>query len=251
MSAAVDPDWQWWARAWDAHMIGFMPDRAVPLAIMSSLLGDHVGPQGRVIELGSGTGTWAAAMCEVLPHAQVIAVELDPLLVRIGQEVHGAVDQLEWAEVDLRDPAWPDGVPGPADALASTAVLHMLGQDGAQAAYGAAHRALREGGMILTLDWAAPDIPDATLAARVRNLSEARLAAGGPTAFWQHQAAIDADPLLADLDARRRARFGPPPAEEPPYLSAAAHDAALRAAGFSSVTTLWRTLDMALIVAIA
>lgn len=232
-------------------MAGYMPGREVPLGIIATTLEQLVPPDGHVIELGSGTSSWAAALCELMPAIRWTAVELDPLLTRIGQEVHGdAGGRLRRVQLDLRDPAWLDDV-DPADAVVSVAALHMLGAELIAATYRAVHRILRPGGLLADLDYDTPAVSDPGLRRTLQDLAAARLTRAEPTSFSQHGAAMDADPLLARLRAQRVELLWPTTREEPPHLSARGHEAALRDAGFTALTTPWRDLDLALVLAIA
>lgn len=153
-------------------MAGYMPGREVPLGIIATTLEQLVPPDGHVIELGSGTSSWAAALCELMPAIRWTAVELDPLLTRVGQEVHGDTGgRLRRVQLDLRDPTWVDDV-DPADAVVSVAALHMLGAELIAATYRAVHRILRPGGLLADLDYAAPAVSDPglgrTLQSRLR-----------------------------------------------------------------------------------
>lgn len=245
-------DWGWWHGAWERHMVGYMPGRAAALDVMVDLLAHLTSPEAEIIELGAGTGDLAARLCDELPAARVTAVELDPLLAWIGQEVHGTHGgRLHWSALDLRAPDWPDRLARPVDAVASVAALHVLGAEGTIGAYRAAHRLLRAGGVLINLDWAAPQPRTPRLAAGIAALRDARNAVGARTSFTHHTEAIEADPELAALWAERRNRFGPPTNDEPPYLPAAGHVRALEEAGFDDVTTVWRDIDQAVVVAIA
>lgn len=242
-------DWEWWARAWGTHMAGYMRSRDVPLAIMRELLVRCCPADAHVVELGAGTGGLSAALCDALPDITVTAIELDPLLERIGAEVLGDLGgRLRRADLDLRSTDWSDAVQGPVHAVISVAALHVLGADGTRAAYAAARRLLGGTGLLLNLDFATPD-RSGPLGIALEAAAEAQLQVGASTSFSHHGPLIQADPVLADLWHRRQARFGPPPAEEPPYLEAEGHRRALQAAGFRQVVEPWRDLDLALLAA--
>lgn len=230
-------------------MAAYVPEQA--LTLLCDVAVRALPPQPTIVELGAGTGSLADRLAAARPDATVLAVDLDPLLPAIGDAVLGDRDgRVVRLELDLREEGWTTTLPRPVDAVVSVAALHMLGADGTTRVLADVLRLLRPGGLLLDLDWAAPTVADPALAAAVTAVVDASVDGIEPSVFTSHREALAQDPELARLDARRRERFGPPPATEPPYLDADGHRAALRSAGAAEVVELWRHLDLALLAAV-
>jgi SAM-dependent methyltransferase len=87
-------------------------------------------PAGRILDLGSGTGTGALALADRFPGAEVIAVDLSAeFLARLAGKARqlGLADRVRTVQADL-DAAWP--AIGPVDLVwASNSVHHTADPD--------------------------------------------------------------------------------------------------------------------------
>jgi SAM-dependent methyltransferase len=87
-------------------------------------------PVGRILDLGSGTGTGALALADRFPGAEVVAVDLSAeFLARLAGKARrlGLTDRVRTVQADL-DAAWP--AIGPVDlAWASNSVHHTADPD--------------------------------------------------------------------------------------------------------------------------
>jgi SAM-dependent methyltransferase len=232
-------------------MAAFVPGHEAALDLLCDVVARTLRPDPTVVELGAGTGSLADRIAGVRPDARVLALDLDPLLPALGQQVLGdRGGRVVRLEADLRQSDWSEALPSSVDAVVTVAALHMLGRAGTARVLRDAVGLLRHGGLLLDLDWAASEIHDRALADTVEGLVDAALAAVGPSPFVERTVALEADTELARLAALRRARFGPPPAVEPAYLDAHGRRRALLDGGCTEVVELWRHLDLALLVAI-
>src|SRR5271166_5039612 len=87
-------------------------------------------PPGRILDLGSGTGTGAVALLQRFEGADVIAVDRSaPLLARLSDKARclGVAGRIQTVQADL-DAAWPSI--GPVDLVwASSSLHHMADPD--------------------------------------------------------------------------------------------------------------------------
>jgi len=80
----------------------------------------------RVVELGSGPGTLTARVLESFPKSRVVAVDTDPVLLRVGaRALHRFRQRTTWVLADLRKSGWTGGLPlHRFDAAVSSLALH-------------------------------------------------------------------------------------------------------------------------------
>jgi ubiquinone/menaquinone biosynthesis C-methylase UbiE len=112
-------------------------------------------PDGRVADVGAGTGTFAIELAAAAPAATVVAVDGDPEVLALAQAKEGA-SAVEWelglaSELPLADAS--------CDRVAMSLLLHHLDPDGKRAALAEAHRVLRPGGSLHIADWGRPQDP--------------------------------------------------------------------------------------------
>jgi SAM-dependent methyltransferase len=104
----------------------------------------------RIVDLGTGTGTWALALAERFTESEVIAVDQSgPMLGRLTDKARalGVADRVRAIEADL-DAGWPG--PGAVDLVWASASLHHLADPVRLLAevYGA----LRPGGLAVVVE---------------------------------------------------------------------------------------------------
>ena len=248
-------DWASWFKRWEAQQGLHLPERELRFGVMIDLLRAMVGDAPTVIDLGCGPGSLAQRIADGLPHAHVVAVDADPLLLELGRRAIGDREgRIRWVEADLRDSELAErlGLNGAADAAISTTALHWLSPGELVGLFGRLAHVLRPGGVFINGDHLTFDHDQRRIAIAVNRLREE--GAGAPrapgvetwTAWW---AAIEADPALADLVAERRSRWGGHPDYHSPG-EATFMSAALYRAGFGEVGSVWQWLDNRVLVAI-
>ncbi|GAA0366888.1 class I SAM-dependent methyltransferase [Microbispora corallina] len=236
-----------WVERWDRQQEGYLPDREERFTALIDAVEAGVGrPDPLVIDLGCGPGSLSARLLDRLPRATVVAVDTDPLLLALGRSAYGRLENLRFADLDLRVPGWSDalGLDRPADAAVSTTALHWLPEPELRRVYGELATVLRPGGLFLNGDHlisgdATPTLARLEVAVHERE-ERRRFAQGRPEDWRQWWDAVTADPALADLT---RARGGRTAAaghhgSESGHLST--HVNALRDAGFGEIGTLWQ-----------
>lgn len=116
---------------------------------------DGLPDEARLLDVGSGTGTFAIALAARHPEAEVIGVEPDAETRGIAEGKPGA------GAVDWRT-GFADSLPvedESCDRVTMSLLLHHLEPDAKRAALAEAHRVLRPGGRLCIVDWGRPGDP--------------------------------------------------------------------------------------------
>lgn len=105
---------------------GVLPTSSIsaPNAVFTMLSAAAVQPGMKVLEIGTGTGYNAALLCERTGDANLVSVEVDPLLAESAtQRLHatGYHPRIAWADGEI---GWPTGTPY--DRVLSTASVHRV-----------------------------------------------------------------------------------------------------------------------------
>lgn len=251
-----------WIDRWDRQQEVYIPSREERFAALADAVAAGAGrPDPLVLDLGCGPGCLAVRLLARLPSATVIAADADPVTLSLGRAAHGDVPGLRFADTDLRAPGWETrlGLPSgrPLDAVVSTTALHWLNGPELRGLYAVVARLLRPGGLFLDGDHLRRDeAASPALAALERAVEEGEARrhspagpAGGPgdgpaggaenwEQWWQ---AVSGEEALAAAAAERGARrldAADHATDDGERLDT--HVAALRAAGFAEVGTIWQ-----------
>ena len=82
-------DWSHWLARWDAQQAGYLPSREDRFNVMLDVLGALMADNFLVVDLACGPGSISQRILARFPGAKCIAVDLDPLLLAMGQGVLG------------------------------------------------------------------------------------------------------------------------------------------------------------------
>jgi ubiquinone/menaquinone biosynthesis C-methylase UbiE len=110
---------------------------------------------GTVVDVGSGTGTFALALKRRRPDARVVGVDGDPEILALAQAKPGAA-AVEWRQGLAQE------LPveaGSADVITTSLVLHHLLPEDKRTALAEMKRALKPGGRLHVADWGRPSDP--------------------------------------------------------------------------------------------
>ena len=141
------------------------PERDEELGALISLLPFTPTAPIRILELGAGHGVLTRLLLDRFARAQVIALDLSPVMVSEGQRrLSDAGDRVRFIEWDLERPGWPEQAPGPFDAVVSSLAVHHLPRRQKALLAREVYAHLKPGGVLLHLDYVAP--PSETLAER-------------------------------------------------------------------------------------
>lgn len=244
-------DWALWLRRWDVQQTAYLPDREARFTAMLDVLADLLPEEFVALDLACGPGAISQRLLARFPRARCVAVDLDPVLLAMGQAVLGdAAGRLRWIDADLTDPAWVTRLGETAfDAVLSTTALHWLPVEPLVRLYRDLGRLVREDGVVLNGD----NLAFAPHQERLRLLAElaterqqaTAFAAGGAEDWDAWWAALAREPAVAPLLADRARRFadhlGHDEREPAPIFDV--HEAALRDAGFREVGVIWQHRD--------
>ena len=250
-----------WVSRWEAQQEWFLPDREERFTALIDAVEAGAGRDDPlVLDLGCGPGSLAVRLLGRMPAARVVAIDTDPLLLALGRAAHGEEPGLRFADQDLRVPGWSGrlGLRRAADAAVSTTALHWLSAGDLRAVYAELATVLRPGGLLLDGDHlledeaAAPGLArlgDAVSGRAVRRQVDGQEGAREDWKAWW-EAATAAPGLAGPAAERERRRLGENHhGSESVLLNQ--HVAALRAAGFAEIGTLWQYGENRILCAVA
>lgn len=244
-------DWKQILDSWDEQQTGYLPRREERFAVMVSTLGDLLGEEFVVLDLGCGPGSLGARIARAYPRARVVAVDADPVLLRIGRGAHpDLAGRLTFLDADFRDRRWSDRLPVQrVDAAVSTTALHWLEPGVLLRLYRQLGGLIRPGGVFLNGD-DMPYDPGQRALARLAGAAEARAAHEAfeerGVADWERWwAQIGECRELADVVTERRQRqerstrvHGERDGDR--LTSYATHLLGLSEGGFGEAGTIWQ-----------
>lgn len=240
---------------WDRQQSSYLPEREQRFSTMLDVLEELLPEQFVAIDLACGPGSISQRLLSRFPPARCIAVDFDPVLLMLGQQVLGDMQgRLRWVEADLREPAWSDQLGEvQVDAVLSTTALHWLPAPLLVQLYHQLGKLVRPGGVVLNGDHLAfaPHLP--TFRAVVGGIQKRRSAIPATdtdTEDWQTWwNALKQEPGMELIFAERERRFTNTTHHGTDTL-VELHEAALRDAGFREVGVIWQQLDNRVVLAV-
>jgi trans-aconitate methyltransferase len=240
-----------WVERWERQQQRYAVDREARFTVVADVV-EHVTagrPDPLVVDLGCGPGSLAVRLAQRLPHARIVAVDMDPLLLGLGRTVgSGAID---YVEAVIGADGWTSalGLDGPLDAAVSTTALHYLHDHELQRVYRQLAGILRPGGVLVNADHLLPE-GAADIAAHVGLRWAARQNAFTHEDWDSWWASAEQDPELTDLFAERRLRPGTRTGSRSNRLTVNRHTEMLRQAGFGQVGCVWQVGNSYVLVAV-
>ncbi|GAA2225628.1 class I SAM-dependent methyltransferase [Streptomyces amakusaensis] len=247
-----------WLRRWDEQQERYSPDRDERFEVVVDVTRwslERTAPaRPGIVDLGCGTASLATRLARALPHADVVGIDGDPLMLGLAEEAvvgTGARLLLD----DLNAPGWADraAVDGPWHAAVSSTALHWLTPEALTEVYRELAARLVPGGVFVDANNRGPDGSDAVrgLAREIRDRRAERAGRADREDWASWWKAFLAEPELADLvEARSRTAVGQHAFAPPYYPSTPEQTELLLAAGFSAVTTVWQCGDDSVLVAV-
>ncbi len=246
--------WNRWLGRWDAQQEAVVPARERRFHLMMDVLEAAVGSAPRVLDLGSGPGPLSLRVLRRFPRARCVAVDYDPVVLRIGRGALGSYHgRLQWLDTKIGAPGWTDRLPYRRfDAAVSTTALHWLPPTTLRQTYRDLARVLRPGGVFVNGDHLPESPRDAEIQRLVRRIyrvhrhGRPREKGREPWTRWWKEAARA--PPLAESFAEHERRHAQHPRVK--ALPLPGQVAALRRAGFRTTMTVWQVLEDRVLVAI-
>lgn len=246
-------NWQHWMQRWDHQQNYYLPEREGRFTAMLDVLEALLSEPFVALDLACGPGSISQRLLSRFPQARCIAVDIDPILVLLGQQTLGSMQgRLRWVEADISQPSWIAQLGEEhVDAVLSTTALHWLPASSLMDLYRQLGTLLRPGGVFLNGDsfGFAPHMPSFTRVCehgQARWSEEAAKAGNEDWETWWE--AIRREPGMEALFAERERRFSGK--TKPPEALSEVHMAALRDAGFHEVGVIWQRLDNRVVMAV-
>lgn len=156
-----------------------------------ALTAAHLLTDGRVADMGMGSGEGSAALAALYPSLEVIGVDAHPTMVEMARARHGHLENLHFRVGDVSAPVFADES---LSGIFDSSVLHHVTSfgeppydpDRARRALAVQVGALREGGALVVRDFVLPDEADRDVLLDLRDVDEGM-------------------PLGSDADVARRA----------------------------------------------
>lgn len=239
-----------WVERWERQQKRYAVDREERFSVISDVVEHLCAGRDRplLLDLGCGPGSLSARLARRLPDAEIVAVDMDPVLLELGRTHHA--DAARYVDAVIGDEGWTDalGLERSLDIAVSTTALHYLPAAGLLRTYRSLARLLRPGGALVNGDHFPPDgTPCSALTAHVGRCRAQRVGEHVHEdweAWWE---AAAADPELADL-FEQRDRSRPSSSGGNRHLSTGRHAELLREAGFHHVTPVWQVGDSCVLV---
>ncbi|MEV7423597.1 class I SAM-dependent methyltransferase [Streptomyces sp. NPDC091212] len=246
-----------WVRRWELQQARYAVDREERFSVIADVVGYVTREQSRpyVVDLGCGPGSLAARMAARLPRAEIVAADMDPLLLELARTHHP--DAARYVDVEIGEEGWTAALEldRPLDAAVSTTALHYLSENTLRRTYAQLAAALRPGGVLINADHlpqrdrggrgGAAHSRITEHVGRCRAQRQRAFAHEDWDAWW---AAVADDPELTDLLAERGRRG--PISEAGEDLPPQRHAELLRHAGFEHAAPVWQFGDSYVLVAI-
>lgn len=237
------PNWSSLLESWDAQQESFHPDRERRFDAMFQALEASLPKRFTALDLGCGPGSLSLRLLRRFPGARVIAVDYDPVTLRIGREALGDLGgRLTWVDANLGSPGWTERLPRRrVEAVVSTTALHWLTAPRLRSLYRDLAHLLPRGGVFLDGDyfpWGARRRELRRLTWKVwQRRASARRSTGGWDAWRRWWTAAEKIPALRAEFAERKRRHAVHPKHDEASLEV--HEDALRRAGFREVGVVW------------
>jgi trans-aconitate methyltransferase len=256
MTNQSTPDWQAWLRRWDAQQTGYLPDREERFNAMLHVLKVLLPGRFIALDLACGPGAISQRLLNRFPQARSVAVDLDPVLLTLGQQALGDMGgRLRWVEADLTQADWTAHLGETRfDTVLSTTALHWLPLEDLVRVYKQLGELIRPGGLFLNGDHmkftaSMPSFRKVTEEVLNDEWADERFARLGVENWEQFWSALRQEPALQVLVAARERRFSGRNGSGG-NASYDLHEAALREAGFQEVGVIWQRFDDRVLLAV-
>ncbi len=260
-------NWADWYRRWERQQGSYIAEREARFAAMFSAVAHLVGDEFVAVDIACGPGGLTRRLAERFPKARVFAIDLDPILLEIGQRAVGDFDgRVTWVQADLNEQQWPRALPVThVDAALSTTAIHWLSTGAIAELYRTLSTLIRPGGVFANGDQMRFPPSRPTLRGFAEAKREGQLAASqaaGVESWQQWWAALREESALGALFEERDRLFawrgdvdrniGATNASGPSVVHTGyeLHRSALVESGFTEVETIWQNLDDRLLLAI-
>lgn len=234
--------------AWHLQQTAFIEFRDLRVRAMLEVLValEPVRPGLRILDLGCGPGSLGFAVAKRFPAAEIVGVDRDPILLRLGRETNRFGSRVQFLDLDLTDPSWVQGVgEQPFDAVVSATALHWLDPDQLVRLYCSLPQVLVPGAVFLNADHLyyqskAQGFIKQVAESEREQFRQTALGRGAMSwdAWWEAARAMPGwEAEVREWDARWASKH------ETVKVSTEFHLRALETAGFESATQIYQWFD--------
>jgi SAM-dependent methyltransferase len=234
--------------SWEVQQAGHEPDRELRFRLILDYVEALAGPPRRVLDLCCGPGSLTRRVLERFPDTEVVAVDVDPVLLDLARDAFADDDRVSVVARQLAAQDWDEGLPATFDAVVTATAMHWFPADALAGVYAGVARVLRSGGVFANADHV--PIAEPVLRAAADRLHAEHLRTTFANAEdcdgWYERAY--SDPRYAGLRAEREkvfAHWSGDLLEREGW-----HVDLLRRTGFERAGAVWRRGNDALVVAI-
>ncbi|GGS52181.1 MULTISPECIES: class I SAM-dependent methyltransferase [Actinokineospora] len=141
-----------WLDRWDVQQERYVPDREERFRVVIDVVAAAVAgvARPRIVDLGCGPGSLATRLAAALPHAEIVGIDADPLLLDLAASAGGS--GVRFVRGLLNEPGWDSCLDGPWDAVVSSTALHWLEHSQLADVFATAAERLRPGGVLVNAD---------------------------------------------------------------------------------------------------
>ena len=246
-------NWQDWMQRYDQQQSTYLPNREQRFTTMLDVLETLLPEDFVALDLACGPGSLSQRILSRFPQARCVAVDMDPILPLLGQQVLGDMQgRLRWVEADISEPSWLSQLGEEhVDAVVSTTALHWLSAGSLVEMYRQLGDLVRPGGVFLNGDGFgfAPHLPSFNKVTEHGHAQWAAQASAAEKENWEAWwEALRREPGMEPFFAERERRFSTK--VRPPRTLVEVHLAALCNAGFREVGVIWQHLDNRVVMAV-
>lgn len=242
-----------WVERWERQQERYAVDREERFTVIADVVehtvADRTSPL--LLDLGCGPGSLAARLAARVPSAEIVAVDMDPVLLELARTHHS--DAARYVDAVIGADGWVRalGLDRPLDAAVSTTALHYLSEPVLLRTYRSLASLLRPGGVLVNGDhFPAEAAPCSDLTAHVGRRRSERMGGHAQEDWRSWWDAAAREPELADLLDERRQRYARCPGGGDEQVPVSRHSALLRTAGFAYVAPVWQFGDSTVLVAV-
>ncbi len=140
--------------SWDRQQQSEIPNREIRFETILDTLDAYLPKNFTALDLGSGPGALSFRILKRFPRARMIAVDFDPVLLKIGKDGLGTFGRrATFVDADLRANDWIQKLPiKKFDAAVSSTAIHWLDRKGLQNMYRNLAKVLRPQVIFLDAD---------------------------------------------------------------------------------------------------
>lgn len=235
--------------SWERQQAVHEPDRELRFQVMLDYVEQLTGTPDRVLDLACGPGSITRRVRRRFPAAEVVAVDVDPLLLDLARDAFAGDPLVQVLSRQLDRTGWTDGLSGRFDAVLTATAMHWFPAEALAGVYAGVGRLLRPGGVFLNADHvpiAEPGLRAAADAIHQRHLRTSFTEGAESCDQWYERAY--AEPSYRGLWAKRQQAFAHWTGD---LLEREGwHVDLLRRNGFERAGSVWRRGNDAIVVAV-